>query len=110
MNINVQIINIIIQTECDTQLHKYICIYKYVRAQVSQSYPTLCNPMDGSWPGSSVYWIFQARVLEWVAISSSRGSFQPRIELVCPVSPALVGVFFATEPCGKPHVCTNKSE
>ena len=32
MNINVQIINNIIQTECDTQLHKYICIYKYVRA------------------------------------------------------------------------------
>ena len=109
MNINVQIVNNI-QTECDTQLHKYICIYKYVCAQVSQLYPTLYKPMDGSRPGSSVYWIFQARLLEWVAISSSRGSSQPGIELRCPASPALVGVFFTTEPRGKPHVCTDKSE
>ena len=36
--------------------------------------PTLCNPMDGSLPGSSVHGIFQARILEWIAISSSRGS------------------------------------
>ena len=35
---------------------------------------TLCNPMDCSPPGSSVHEIFQVRVLEWVAISSSRGS------------------------------------
>ena len=39
---------------------------------------TLCNPMDCSLPGSSVHGIFQARILEWVAISSSRGSSQPR--------------------------------
>ena len=43
-----------------------------------QSCPTLCNPMDYSWPGSSVYGIFQARILEWVAISLSRGSSQSR--------------------------------
>ena len=41
---------------------------------VTQSYPTLCDPKDCSLPGSSVHWIFQARMLEWVAISSSRGS------------------------------------
>ena len=40
--------------------------------------PTLCDPMDYSLPGSSVHGIFQARVLEWVAISFSRGSSQPR--------------------------------
>ena len=40
--------------------------------------PTLCNPVDCSLPGSSVHGIFQARILEWVAISFSRGSFQPR--------------------------------
>ena len=40
--------------------------------------PTLCDPMDCSLPGSSVHGIFQARVLEWVAISLSRGSSQPR--------------------------------
>ena len=38
----------------------------------------LCNPMDCSLPGSSVHGIFQARVLEWVAISFSRGSSPPR--------------------------------
>ena len=37
-----------------------------------------CNPMDGSPPGSSVHEIFQERILEWVAISFSRGSSQPR--------------------------------
>ena len=39
---------------------------------------TLCDPMDYSPPGSSVHGIFQARILEWVAISSSRGSYPPR--------------------------------
>ena len=39
---------------------------------------TLCDPVDYSLPGSSVHGIFQARVLEWVAISFSRGSSQPR--------------------------------
>ena len=45
-------------------------------SEVAQSCLTLCDPMDGSLPGSSVYGIFQARVLEWVAISFSRGSYQ----------------------------------
>ena len=40
--------------------------------------PTLCDPMGYSLPGSSVHGIFQARVLEWVAISFSRGSSRPR--------------------------------
>ena len=45
---------------------------------VSKSCPTPCNPMDCSRPGSSVHGIFQARGLEWVAISFSRGSSWPR--------------------------------
>ena len=40
-------------------------------AKPLQSCPTLCNPMDCSLPGSSVHGIFQARVLEWVAIAFS---------------------------------------
>ena len=44
-------------------------------SEVAQSCPTLCDPMDRNLPGSSVYGIFQARVLEWVAISFSRGIF-----------------------------------
>ena len=44
----------------------------------AKSCPTLCNPMDCSPPGSSVYGILQARILEWVAMHSSRGSSRPR--------------------------------
>ena len=44
----------------------------------AQSCPTLCDPMDCSPPGSSVHGIFQTRILEWVAISYSRGSSQPK--------------------------------
>ena len=44
----------------------------------AQLYPTLCNSLYCSLPGSSVHGIFQARILKWVAISSSRGSSQPR--------------------------------
>ena len=46
--------------------------------EVAQSCPTLCDPVDCSPPGSSVHGILQARILEWVAISFSRGSSQPR--------------------------------
>ena len=45
---------------------------------VAQLCLTLCDPMDRSPPGSSVHGILQARILEWVAIPSSRGSSQPR--------------------------------
>ena len=48
------------------------------RIQITQSCPTLCDHMDGSLPDSSVHGIFQARVLEWVAIPFSRGSSRPR--------------------------------
>ena len=44
------------------------------QSEVSQSGPTLWDPLDCSPPGSSLHGIFQARVLEWVAISFSRGS------------------------------------
>ena len=41
---------------------------------VAQSCPALCDPMDCSPPGSSVHGILQAEILEWIAISFSRGS------------------------------------
>ena len=47
-------------------------------SEVAQSCPTLCDPVDCSLSGSSVHGIFQARVLEWTAISFSRGSSWPR--------------------------------
>ena len=45
---------------------------------VTQSCPTVCDTMDCSPPGSSVHGIFQANLLEWIAISFSRGSSRPR--------------------------------
>ena len=48
-------------------------------SEVAQLCLTLCDPMDCSLPGSSVHGIFQATVLEWIAISFSRGSSQPRV-------------------------------
>ena len=48
-----------------------------LHAKSLQLCPILCNPMDCSPPGSSVRGILQARILEWVAIFSCRGSSQP---------------------------------
>ena len=60
--------------------------------------PNSCNLMDCSLPGSSVHGILQARTLEWVAISCSRGSSRPkdRTHISC-----IAGGFFTTEPPGK---------
>ena len=55
-----------------------LCRARVKWSKVAQSCPTLCDPMGCSLPGSSVHGIFQARVLEWIAISFSRGSSQPR--------------------------------
>ena len=63
---------------------------------VAQSCPTLCDPTDCSPPGSSVHGTLQARMLEWVAISSSRGSSPPRGPTLFSLSPALAGRFFTT--------------
>ena len=57
----------------------------------TQSWPTLCNPMGCSLLGSSARGIFQARILEWVAISSSRESSQPRDGTTVSYMPCLGG-------------------
>ena len=49
-----------------------------VCAESLQACPTLCDPVDCSPPGSSVHGMLQARILDWVAISSSRGSSEPK--------------------------------
>ena len=55
-----------------------------VHAQSLQSCPTLCDPKNCSLPGSSVYGILQARILEWVAMLSSRGTSKPDDQnLIC---------------------------
>ena len=57
-----------------------------------------CDPMGYSLPGSSVHGIFQARTLEWLAVSFSRGSSRPRDrnQVSC-----IAGRFFTSEPPGK---------
>ena len=65
----------------------------------AQSSLTHCNSMDCSPPGSSVHGISQARILEWVAISFSKGSSQPRGQTCIS---CLAYRFFTTEPPGKP--------
>ena len=52
--------------------------YESLKVLVTQSCPTLCDPMNCSSPGSSVHGNLQARILEWVAIPFSRGSSPPR--------------------------------
>ena len=51
---------------------------KESESEVAQLCPTLCNPVDCSPPGSSVHGILQAKILEWVAISFSKGSSRLR--------------------------------
>ena len=61
---------------------KYVTyLYLYILCVCAKSLQpclTLCDPMDCSLPGSSVHAILQARILEWVAVPSSQGPFQPR--------------------------------
>ena len=59
--------------------------------------------MDCSPPGSSVHGIFQARILEWIAISTLGVLPDPGIETESLASPALTGGFFTTAPPGKPR-------
>ena len=83
-------------------------IYKYVHTHthihktvVTQSCPTLWDPMDCRPPGSSVHGILQARILEWLAISFSRGSSRPRDQTWVF---HITGRCFTSEPPGKLNI------
>ena len=73
-------------TTISISFHKYHCYLRFpstwylsIMCVLSlQSCLTLCDPMDCSPPGSPVYGVLQARILEWVAMLPSRGSSQPR--------------------------------
>ena len=68
------------------------------KSEFAQSCPTLCDPMDCNLSGSSVHGIFQARVLEWIAIPSPEDLPNPGIE---PGSPTLQADALPSEPPGK---------
>ena len=74
-------------------------ILYWSESQVAQSCPTLCDPVDFSLPGSSVYKILPTGIVEWVAIPFSRGSPNPGME---PCS-ALQADALPSEPLGKPN-------
>ena len=59
-------------------LHFSLEVWINVNINVAWSHLALCNPMDYSLPGFSVHGILQARIVEWVAVPSSRGSSWPR--------------------------------
>ena len=67
---------------CDTQLEGLVGTAVpqglLILGEVARLCPTLCDPVDCSLPGFSVLGILQARILEWVTISFSRGSSRPR--------------------------------
>ena len=65
-----------------------------MHAKSLQSCLTFFDPIDHSLPGSSVLGILQARILEWGAISSARGSPDPGIKPISLMSPVLAGGFF----------------
>ena len=73
---------------------------------VTQSCPTLCNPMNCSLSVSSVHGIIPARILEWVAFSLPRGVPNLGVKPASLVSPALAGRFFRTEPPGTVNIGT----
>ena len=65
------------QTVCLKIVGQFLINWSHAHAQLLQSCPTLCDPMDCSPPGSSVHGILQARILEWVVMPSFRGSSWP---------------------------------
>ena len=74
----------------------------HVCAKSLQLCPTLCDPIDCTPPGSSVHGILQARILEWVAMPSSKGASQPRDRALIRIS-CIADGFFIAEPLGKPN-------
>ena len=78
--------------------------YLIPMCSVTQSCPTLCDPIDRNLPGSSIQGILQVRILQWVAISSPRYLPIPGIKPRSPTSHALTDGFCTAEPPGKPLV------
>ena len=70
-----------------------VCVYMCLVAWLCL---TLCNPLDYSPPGSSLHGIVQARILEWVAISTPEDLSHPGIKPKSLMSPALADGFFIT--------------
>ena len=80
------------------------CMHECLRAKSLLPCPTLCDPMNRSPPGSSVHGILQARILEWIAMPFSKGSWRDLqgIFLTQELNPHLFFFYIAEAPPGKP--------
>ena len=74
-----------------------------MRAKLLQLWPTLCDPVDYSRPQSSIHGILQERILEWVAVPSTREFPDPEIKRVSLMSLALADGFFTTSTTWEAH-------
>ena len=81
----------------------------YVHAKLFQLCLTICDPMECSPSGSSVHGVFQARIPEWVAMPSSRGSSQPRDETLSLSLLHWQVSSLPLPPLGKPYCCMDWS-
>ena len=88
-----------LQTILYHQSHQGGSSSKLLNVQLLSHVRLFCNPMDCGTPGSSVLGVFRAIILEWVAISFSRGFSQPRDQTH---DSCTAGGFFTTEPPRKP--------
>ena len=95
-----------IQEDTQAVLSSYTFHLACVCVKSLRSYLTLRDPMDYSLPYSSVRRISQARILEWMAMPSSRGSSWPHDQTSVSCGSCIAGRFFTTEPPGKPILST----
>ena len=91
----ISLIHFILQQKLTQHCKATLCMH----AKLLQPCLTLHDAMHSRLPGSSVHGALQARILQWVAVPSSRGSSQPR-DQTC--GSCVVGGFFTAEPAGMP--------
>ena len=95
------------QWETDIRLLDFILTKApKMKVFVAQLFLTLCDPVDCSLPGSSIHGILQVRILEWLAMPSSRDLPDPEAE---PRSPALLADSLPSEPLGKQGMAIHSS-
>ena len=90
-------------TNAKSYAKDFMYINACVHSESLQSCLTLCYPVDCSLPGFSVHGILQARILDWVAIYSSRDPPHPATEPRSLMSPALADEFFTSSAIWKFH-------
>ena len=91
--------NILTLRKAGCSIHMRVC-------SIAQSFSSCCDSMDCALPGFSVHIIFQARILEWVFISSSRGFSQSRDLTRISCVFCIADRFFISEPLEKPKEFT----